>query len=69
MRRDDILDRLRANADAIRGHGVTALYLYGSAARDQAGSRSDIDLCADMDYGRFGFIPFTGLARLPCSPV
>jgi predicted nucleotidyltransferase len=61
MRRDDIIEQLRANADAIRSHGVTALYLYGSAARDEAGPQSDVDLFADVDYSRFGFVPFMDL--------
>jgi predicted nucleotidyltransferase len=43
---------------------VTALYLYGSAARDEAGHGSDIDLFADVDYGRFGFVPFMDLREL-----
>jgi predicted nucleotidyltransferase len=57
VRREAIIEQLRANADAIRGHGVTALYLCGSAARDEAGPQSDIDLFADVDYSRFGFVP------------
>jgi uncharacterized protein len=61
MHRDDIIERLQANAAIIRDHGVTALYLYGSAARDQAGPQSDIDLFADVDYGRFGFVAFMDL--------
>ena len=61
MHRDDIINRLRNNAGAIRGHGVTGLYLYGSAARNEGGPQSDIDLFADVDYGRFGFIAFMDL--------
>jgi predicted nucleotidyltransferase len=61
MRRDDIIERLRTNADVIRGYGVRALYLYGSGARDEVGGQSDIDLFADVDYGRFGFIAFMDL--------
>jgi predicted nucleotidyltransferase len=64
MRRDDALGKLRAHATAIRGYGVTALYLYGSTARDEAGERSDIDLFADVDYERFGFVPFMDLRDL-----
>jgi len=41
-----------------------ALYLYGSAARDEAVEKSDIDLFADVDYGRFGFVPFMDLREL-----
>jgi hypothetical protein len=61
MRRKQVIEKLRAHADAIRGYGVTALYLYGSAARDDAGEASDVDLFADVDYQRFGFIPFMDL--------
>lgn len=61
MRRDELIEKLRAHADAIRAHGVTALYLYGSTAREDAGAASDVDLFADVDYQRFGFIPFMDL--------
>jgi predicted nucleotidyltransferase len=58
MRRNEVILQLRTHADAIRAFGVTALYLYGSAARDEIGGTSDIDLFADVDYQRFGFVPF-----------
>jgi uncharacterized protein len=61
MRRDEIISELRAHADAIRAFGVTALFLYGSAARDEISATSDIDLFADVDYKRFGFVPFMDL--------
>jgi len=58
MRRDEVIEKLRAHADAIRGFGVKALYLYGSTARDESGEASDIDLFADVNYSRFGFVAF-----------
>src|SRR5262245_32988886 len=61
MRRADVIEKLRTHADTIAAFGVTALYLYGSAARDEAGDRSDIDLFADVDYDRFGFVSFMDL--------
>src|SRR5882757_8529030 len=64
MRREDVISSLQAHADTIRRHGVTALYLYGSTARNEAGERSDIDLFADVDYARFGFFPFMDLREL-----
>ena len=44
---EDIVARLKANADAIRARGVAALYLFGSAARGEARTGSDIDLFFD----------------------
>jgi predicted nucleotidyltransferase len=61
MPRDPIIEKLRANADAIRAFGVTALFLYGSTARGEAAENSDVDLFADVDYQRFGFIAFMDL--------
>jgi uncharacterized protein len=61
MTQHEALAILRAHADDIRQRGVTALYLYGSFARDEATQRSDVDLFADVDYGRFGFVPFMDL--------
>ena len=61
MTQREVLETLRAHASDIRRRGVTALYLYGSFARDEATGRSDVDLFADVDYGRFGFVPFMDL--------
>jgi predicted nucleotidyltransferase len=61
MHRAEVIDRLRTHAEAIRAFGVTELYLYGSAARDEVGAESDIDLFVDVDYDRFGFVAFMDL--------
>lgn len=61
MTQHEALAILRAHADGIRQRGVTALYLYGSFARDEATAGSDVDLFADVDYGRFGFVHFMDL--------
>jgi uncharacterized protein len=61
MDRKDLITNLRRHADAIRAFGVTALYVYGSAARNAVREDSDIDLFADVDYDRFGFVPFMDL--------
>ena len=45
----------------IRAFGVTGLYVYGSAARDSLSAESDVDLFADVDYDRFGFVSFMNL--------
>jgi predicted nucleotidyltransferase len=61
MHRAEVINRLKTHADAIRAFGVTELYLYGSAARDEVGVESDIDLFVDVDYDRFGFVAFMDL--------
>ncbi|HEY2621778.1 MAG TPA: nucleotidyltransferase domain-containing protein [Acetobacteraceae bacterium] len=43
MRRDEVLATLRAHEVELRDAGVAALSVFGSLARDDAGSASDID--------------------------
>lgn len=43
-----ILAALRAQAPALRAAGVAALYLYGSTARGEATTASDVDLFLDQ---------------------
>jgi uncharacterized protein len=47
--RDEIIARLRGHEAEIRKFGATALYLFGSAARDELRDDSDIDLFIDYD--------------------
>jgi uncharacterized protein len=57
MGKDEALRRLRERACAIRGMGATALYLFGSTARDEAREASDLDLFVDYDHdSRFSAI-------------
>ena len=59
MKRAEVIDRLRALEPEIRGQGVSALYLYGSHARDEARDDSDIDILVDFANGRgAGFLEF-----------
>ena len=55
MRRKDALARLRTLEPALRRQGVSALYLFGSVARDVAADASDIDLLFDVPVG----VPFS----------
>jgi uncharacterized protein len=48
----EALTELKRNADAVKSMGVTALYLFGSTARDDASQGSDLDLFIDYDNGR-----------------
>ena len=50
MNRDAVLGLLRAHKAALAERfGVVALRLYGSFARDQAGSDSDVDILVRFD--------------------
>jgi predicted nucleotidyltransferase len=56
MNRADIIAALRGQASDIKALGATSLYLFGSAARDEATERSDVDLFIDYDPDRFSFV-------------
>jgi uncharacterized protein len=59
MRRDEVIAKLKQTEPALRGFGVAALYLFGSYARDEAKSGSDVDVFVDPAADReFGFLPF-----------
>src|SRR5262245_33512478 len=62
MRREEIIARIRKHADAIRAEGATSLYLFGSAARDEMGPVSDIDVFVDYDpKSRFSLLNMSGI--------
>jgi len=44
MTRQNIIAHLRAQAPSIKAQGATALYLFGSVARDEADELSDVDV-------------------------
>jgi hypothetical protein len=48
MKREQAITILRANRDALAAAGVLHAYLFGSVARDEAGSESDIDIMIDV---------------------
>lgn len=56
MTRSETLALLRDRADEIRARGVTALYLFGSSARDESGRANDVDMFVDYDPERFDFV-------------
>ncbi|RWN51225.1 nucleotidyltransferase domain-containing protein [Mesorhizobium sp.] len=64
MSRNEVIERLQRNADAIKGMGATSLYLFGSAARDDAQRDSDLDLFIDYDPARrFSLIDMVGIKQ------
>jgi len=51
MTRDEVLTKLRALKPALeQEYGVTRLRLFGSHARDEATTQSDIDLIVDLSH-------------------
>lgn len=52
MNKDFVIDRLKKLEPRLREHGVEALFLFGSFARDEGREDSDIDLLADFVEGR-----------------
>lgn len=62
MKKSDAIRRLRDTADAVRGMGATALYVFGSTVRNEAGHDSDIDLFIDYDpESRFNAFDLVGI--------
>ena len=52
MERARAIEILQSRAAEAQGLGATALYLFGSTARDQAAEGSDVDLFVDYDPGK-----------------
>jgi predicted nucleotidyltransferase len=53
MDRNDVITRLKAIEPRLRAHGVGALYLFGSYARDEARQHSDVDVFVDPSNEEF----------------
>lgn len=65
MSREDIIASIKENAAALHSLGASAVYLYGSYARDAATPKSDVDLFIDRDpTKRFTFIELTEIEFL-----
>jgi predicted nucleotidyltransferase len=57
MKCDEAIRRLSEHREELKRRGVERLYLFGSTARDEAGSGSDVDLIIRIDResrGKFG---------------
>jgi predicted nucleotidyltransferase len=53
MKREEVIAKLKSVEPALRAHGVAALYLFGSYARDEGGPNSDLDVFVDPANERF----------------
>jgi uncharacterized protein len=49
LNKDQVLSELRGCRSEIRAHGVRALYVFGSTARDTARDDSDVDIFIEAE--------------------
>jgi hypothetical protein len=60
----EAIAELRRHAKAIQSLGATSLYLFGSVARDEAVTASDLDLFIDYDPdSRFNAFDLVGIKQ------
>jgi uncharacterized protein len=65
MNRDDAIARIKQIEPSIRAFGASALYLFGSTARNEAKPTSDVDIFIDRDgTKKLGFVEFFDLEEL-----
>jgi predicted nucleotidyltransferase len=64
MERQRAIDIVQSYALEAGRLGATALYIFGSAARDQAGEQSDVDMFVDYDPERFSFVELIRLQEI-----
>jgi hypothetical protein len=64
MKREEVLQRLRAHAKALGPFSVKRLAIFGSVARDEAREGSDVDILVEFQPGaRVGLFEFVRLQR------
>lgn len=61
LSRQGVLRALADDRESLRGFGVRRLALFGSAARDEAGAGSDVDVL--VVFERKSFRAYVGLLR------
>jgi uncharacterized protein len=65
VKRAQAISALKKNEAAIRNLGARALFLYGSTARDQAESDSDLDIFIEFEEGsKFSLMELVGIKFL-----
>ena len=65
MNKHEAITKLKSCAEAVRARGATSLYLFGSAARDEAKRESDLDLFIDYDSNKkFSLVDLVGIKLL-----
>lgn len=62
MTLDDVRRLIEPEKEALRAKGVSALYVFGSVARGEAGPESDVDFFIDLaPDARFSIIDLVGV--------
>jgi uncharacterized protein len=65
MGRDEIIEKLKENATAIRAEGVTRLSIFGSRSRGDARADSDLDVLIEVaSDSSFSLLNLSGVALL-----
>ena len=65
MNRTQTVAKLKSYADAIKALGATSLFLFGSTARNENNSDSDLDLFVDYDpNGKFNALDLVDIKFL-----
>ena len=65
MNRTQTVAKLQSYADAIKALGATSLFLFGSMARNENNSNSDLDLFVDYDpNGKFNALDLVDIKFL-----
>ncbi len=68
MTRDEVIARLKNHESELRARGVEHLALFGSVARGDDDSASDVDVLVDIaDIRRFSLIDQASLRLLLCD--
>ncbi|HEV8015454.1 MAG TPA: nucleotidyltransferase domain-containing protein [Stellaceae bacterium] len=65
MNKNDAIAALKAQSEAIKALGATALFLFGSTVRENATASSDLDVFIDYDQERrFSLVELAGIKQL-----
>ncbi len=62
--REQVVHRIRAVEDRLRGLGVRRLWLFGSVVRGEACAESDVDLLVEFEPGRKTYDNFLAACEL-----